>query len=116
MGFGITKGGKKQYYAHGQKPNKGSISKLCVYNRLYQFYSAEICLYSLSSSIASPFKLMFQKALSKFVSFSLHSSRPDGSSPKGSFGSKEAQLYIQHLLSTRNTYVPFAWFIVVRVQ
>ena len=56
---------------------KGSISKLCVYNRLYQFYSAEICLYCPSSSIVSPFKLMFQKVISKFVSFSLHSSRPD---------------------------------------
>ena len=95
---------------------KGSISKLCVYNRLYQFYSAEICLYCPSSSIVSPFKLMFQKPISKFVSFSLHSSRPNGSSPKGSCGSKEAQLYVQHLLPARNTYVPFAWFIVVRVQ
>ena len=95
---------------------KESISKLCFYNRLYQFYSAEICLYCPSSSIVSPFKLIFQKALSKFVSFSLHSSRPDGSSPKGSFDSKEAQLYIQPLKHTRNTYVPFAWFIAVMVQ
>ena len=55
----------------------GCNLQLRVYNRLYHFYSAEICLYYPSSSIVSPFISKHIEHSYQFVSFNLHSSHLD---------------------------------------